>query len=38
MIVARGGKLVIVTGKTRMAIKGDMAVVGTEEEFADILS
>jgi hypothetical protein len=38
MILSRGGKLMIVTGKTRTAIVGDMAVVGTEEEFAQLMS
>lgn len=37
MILSRGGKIVVVTGKTRIALKGDMAVIGTEEEFADLL-
>ena len=37
-ILSRGGKLVIVTGETRIAIKGDMAFIGTEDEFANILS
>jgi hypothetical protein len=37
MILSRGGKIVVVTGRTRTAIKGDMAFVGTEEEFASIL-
>lgn len=38
MILARGGKIVVVTGKTRIAINRDMAVIGTEEEFASVLS
>jgi hypothetical protein len=38
MILSRGGKVVVVTGATRIAIKGDMAFVGTEEEFAQLLS
>ena len=37
MVLARGGKVVIVTGDKRIAMKGDMAVVGTEEEFANLL-
>lgn len=38
MILSRGGKIVIVTGKTRIALRADMAVIGTEEEFAQLLS
>ncbi len=38
MILSRGGKIVVVTGNTRTAIKGDMAFVGTEEEFARLLA
>lgn len=34
MIVARGGKLVVVIDNKRIAIKGTIAFVGTEEEFA----
>lgn len=37
-ILARGGKVVVVVGDKRIAIKGDMAIMGTEEEFASILS
>lgn len=36
-VLARGGKVVIVLGDKRIAIKGDMAFVGTEQEFADLL-
>lgn len=36
-ILAKGAKLMIVTGKTRIAINRDMAVIGTEEEFAKVL-
>jgi hypothetical protein len=32
--LARGGKVVVVLGDKRIAIKGDMAFVGTEAEFA----
>ncbi len=35
-VLARGGKLVVVTGDTRIAIKGDTAFIGTEEEFAKL--
>lgn len=38
LILSRGGKIVVVTGAQRIAIKGDMAVIGTEEEFASLLS
>ena len=37
-ILARGAKVVVVEGAKRWALKGDMAVVGTEEEFADLLA
>lgn len=37
MILSRGGKIVIVTNSTRIALKGSLAIVGTEEEFADLL-
>lgn len=37
-ILAKGGKVVVVVGDKRIAIKGDMAFSGTEEEFADLLS
>jgi hypothetical protein len=36
-VLARGGKVVVVSGDKRIAIKGDMAFVGTEAEFAEIL-
>lgn len=35
-VLARGGKIVIVTNGKYTAIKGDMAFVGTPEEFADL--
>lgn len=38
MVLSRGGKIVVVTGKKRIAMRGDMAVIGTEEEFAELLS
>lgn len=38
MVLSRGGKIVVVTGETRIALKGDMAVIGTEEEFAQLLA
>ena len=37
MILARGGKIVVVAGDKRIAIKGDMAFYGTESEFAELL-
>lgn len=37
-ILAKGGKIVVVTGEKRIAIKGDMAFVGTEDEFAELLT
>jgi hypothetical protein len=37
MVLARGGKVVVVAGNKRIAIKGDMAFVGTEDEFAELL-
>lgn len=36
-VLAKGGKVVVVAGDKRIAIKGDMAFVGTESEFADLL-
>ena len=36
-VLAKGAKVVIVAGDKRIAIKGDMAFVGTEAEFAEIL-
>lgn len=36
-VLARGGKVVVVVGDKRIAIKGDMAFVGTEDEFAGLL-
>ena len=38
MILDRGGKIVVVAGDKRIAIKGDMAFMGTEDEFADLLT
>lgn len=38
MILSRGGKIVVVNGKERYALKGDQMVIGTEEEFAEMLS
>lgn len=38
MILTKGGKIVVVTGDRRIAINGDMAVIGTEDEFAKILT
>ena len=38
MIVSRGAKLMVVVGKHRFAIKNDMMVSGTEEEFENLLS
>jgi hypothetical protein len=35
-ILARGAKLVVVTKDKRIAVKGDMAFVGTEDEFAEL--
>ena len=37
-ILAKGGKIVVVAGDKRIAIKGDMAFMGTEEEFAELLT
>ena len=37
-VLSRGGKVVVVTGNKRIAMKGDMAIVGTEDEFADLLT
>ncbi len=36
-VLARGAKIVVVAGDKRIAIKGDMAIVGTEAEFESIL-
>ena len=36
-VLAKGGKVVVVVKDKRIAIKGDMAFVGTEKEFEDIL-
>ena len=36
-ILAKGAKVVVVVGDKRISIKGDMAFVGTEDEFAHIL-
>ena len=38
MILSRGAKIVVVDGKTRYAIKGDVCMIGTEDEFAEILT
>lgn len=37
-ILARGAKLVVVTRDKRIAIKGDMAFVGSEDEFEELLA
>jgi hypothetical protein len=37
-ILARGAKVVVVAKDKRIAIKGDMAFVGTEEEFENLLA
>jgi hypothetical protein len=36
-VLARGGKIVVVAGDKRIAIKGDMAFSGTEDEFASLM-
>lgn len=36
-VLAKGGKVVIVVRDKRIAIKGDMAFVGTEKEFEELL-
>lgn len=36
MILSRGGKIVVVMNNRRLAIKGDMAFFGTEDEFAEL--
>jgi hypothetical protein len=36
--LAKGAKVVIVTKDKRIAIKGDMAFVGTEAEFEELLT
>jgi len=38
MILSRGGKVVVVLGAQRIAIKGNMAFAGTEDEFAQLLT
>lgn len=38
MILARKGKIVVVVKDKRWAIKGDMAFVGTESEFVELLA
>lgn len=38
MILSRGGKVVVLAGKERIAISGDIAVIGTEEEFEKLLA
>lgn len=37
-VLAKGAKIVVVTGDKRIAIKGDMAFVGTEAEFENLLT
>ena len=37
MVLSKGGKVVVVMGDKRIAIKGDMAFVGTEDEFQQIV-
>jgi hypothetical protein len=37
MVLARGGKLVIILPNKTIAIKGDMAFVGTDAEFAELV-
>lgn len=37
-LLARGVKLVVVVGDKRIAIKGDMAFMGTESEFEELLT
>ena len=37
-VLAKGAKVVVVVDKKRIAIKGDMAFVGTEDEFAELLT
>lgn len=36
-ILAKGAKVVVVYGDKRIAIKGDMAFVGTEREFEELV-
>jgi hypothetical protein len=36
MILARGAKVVVVLADKRIALKGDMAIVGTEKEFEEL--
>lgn len=38
MILARGAKVVVVLKKHRIALSGDMAVFGTEEEFQELIT
>lgn len=38
MVLNRGGKVVVVSGTKRIALKGDIAIVGTEDEFAELLT
>jgi len=38
MILDRGGKIVIVVGKKRIAIKGDIGIEGTEDEFERVFA
>ena len=35
-VLAKGGKIVVVVNKHRIALKGDVAIIGTEEEFAEL--
>jgi len=37
-ILSKGGKVVIVIKNQRIALRGDMAVIGTEEEFERLLA
>jgi hypothetical protein len=37
LILSRGAKVAIVLTNRRIALRGDMAVIGTEQEFADLL-
>jgi hypothetical protein len=37
-VLSRGGKLMIFVEGKRIAVRGDMAVIGTEEEFEKLLS
>ena len=37
-VLARGGKIAVVLGEQRIVLKDDMAVIGTEAEFAELLA